>query len=99
MHRFYASCCSVPLYNTVDFLGFVGVFTDFLDERYKEFEGPVRMFPEEALKKNPEPEAEVCVPDFLWKLLRYHLWRKSGPFDYTLPPVYWGSAADPKKTA
>ena len=98
MHRFYAACCNVPLYNTVDFLGFVGVFTDFLDERHKEFAGPVRMFPEEALKARPDPEAEVCVPDFLWKLLRYHLWRKSGPFDYTQDAVYWAASGHTKKS-
>ena len=96
MHRFYASCCSVPLYNTVDFLGFVGVFTDFLDERCKEYAGPVRMFPEEALGTPASPEADVFVPDFLWKLLRYHLWRKCGPFDYKQEPVYW-AAAEAKK--
>ncbi|CAJ1328655.1 unnamed protein product [Effrenium voratum] len=58
MHRYFASCCCVPLYNTVDFLGFVGVFTDFLDERCAAFAGPVRMFPKEALKTRRDPEAE-----------------------------------------
>ena len=97
MHRYYASCCSVPLYNTVDFLGFVGVFTDFLDERCKEYAGPVRMFPEEALSTPPNPEADIVVPDFLWKLLRYQWWRKCGPFDYTQEPVYWATVSDSKK--
>ncbi|CAE7620237.1 unnamed protein product [Symbiodinium natans] len=97
MHRYYASCCSVPLYNTVDFLGFVGVFTDFLDEHCMEYAGPIRMFPEEALGAPPNPEADVSFPDLFWKQLRYLWWRKCGPFDYTQEPVYWASASDTKK--
>lgn len=95
MHRFYASCCHVPLFNTVDFLGFVGVFRDFLDpEAQEQFAGPVRLFPEEAWAPSEEPEKEVCVPDFLWKLLRYAPWSKAGPFNYQLEPVYWGEEKD-----
>lgn len=41
MHRYFAKCCHVPLMNTVEFLGFVGVFTHFLDANHKQFDGPV----------------------------------------------------------
>jgi len=28
----------------------------------------------------------------LWKLLRYHPWRKAGvPFNYQQDPVFWGN--------
>lgn len=94
MHRFYAKCCHVPLMNTVDFLGFVGVFTDFLDANQKSFAGPVAMLTEEALVDPGKREADIFVPDFLWKLVRYAPWTKAGPFDYELEPVYWGGAKD-----
>ena len=90
MGAFIASCCHVPLFNTVDFLGFVGVFTSFLDENHKQFDGPVCMFTEKALEDPKGREKDIFVPDFLWKLVRYYPWRKSGPFDYSLEPVYWG---------
>ena len=94
MHRFYAKCCHVPLMNTVDFLGFVGVFTDFLDENHKKFNGPVCMFDKEALQDPKHREADIFVPDFLWKLIRYLPWRSSGPFNYSQEPVYWGGGKD-----
>jgi len=98
MHRFYASCCYVPLLNTVDFLGFVGVFTDFLDENHKKYAGPVCMFSEEALKDPKDRESNIFVPDFLWKLIRYLPYRNSGPFDYDiLDVVYWGVVDDRMK--
>lgn len=97
MHRFYASCCGSPLFNTVDFLGFVGVFTDFLDENHTKFDGPVCMFPEKALNKPDPPIKDIFAPDFLWKLVRYFPWRNSGPFDYGMEPKYWGS--ETKKTS
>lgn len=90
MHRYYAKCCHAPLMNTVDFLGFVGVFTDFLDANHKGFAGPVAMLTEEALVDPQKREADIFVPDFLYKLVRYMPWRKAGPFDYQLEPVYWG---------
>jgi len=95
MHRFFAGCCSVPLFNTVDFLGFVGVYTDRLvdgDEAAQKFDGPVRMFPEEALSPPIVEEPDVFAPVFLWKLVRYQPWYRSGPFDYDQKPdIYWGS--------
>lgn len=90
MHRFYAGCCHVPLFNTVDFLGFVGVFVDFLDDEHKRFDGPACMFPEQALENPNKREPDINVPSFLWKLVRYLPWAKAGPFDYSLKPVYWG---------
>lgn len=91
MHRYYAGCCHVPIMNTVDFLGFVGVFADFLDdEAVQKWDGPCRMFPEEGFGQPNEPLPDVSAPPFLWKLFRYMPWRKSGPFDYSLPAVYWG---------
>ena len=89
MHRYYAKCCHVPLMNTVDFLGFVGIFVDALDN-VEPFDGPVCMFPEQAVVDPQGREPDIWVPDFLWKLVRYLPWRKAGPFDYDLEPVYWG---------
>ena len=90
MHRYYASCCHVPLFNTVSFLGFVGVFTDFLDSNHDKFAGPVRMYPKEALGQEEPPEPDVFALDLLWKFVRYLPWKNAGPFDYDLEPVYWG---------
>ena len=75
--------------NTVDFLGFVGIFRDFLDDEQRHFAGPVSMFVDEALAPLEKP-VDISVMDFLWKLIRYYPWRKRGPFDYDLEPVYWG---------
>ena len=96
MHRYYAKCCGVPIFQTVDFLGFVGIFTDNLDGDYDKYDGPVAMFPELALKKMEEPIADIFVPHFLYKLVRYHPYRKMGPFDYDQEPTYWGKS-DKKK--
>ena len=93
MFRYYAGCCHVPLYNTISFLGFVGVFEDNLDaiEREK-FYGPVCYCTKEAVKfplENPVPD--MFAPMFLWNLLRYIPWTKAGPFDYTMTPtIFWG---------
>ena len=99
MHRFYASCCSHPLYNTVDFLGFVGVFTDLLDTKaLQKFDGPVYMFENEAYK-DPTKRQDVLhksifVPHFIWKLIRYYPYRNCGSttyLNYNLKDVvYWG---------
>lgn len=32
------------MFNTVSFLGFVGIFADCLDDKYTKFDGPVEMF-------------------------------------------------------
>ena len=92
MHRFYAKCCGSPLFNTVDFLGFVGVFTDFLDAtQLDKFDGPVALFPEHTLHSPiPGGLGDISAPQFLWKLARYAPYRKSGPFDYSKEPKYWG---------
>ena len=93
MYRYYAGCCHVPIMNTIDFLGFVGVFEDNLDAIQREkFYGPVKCFTKEAVKtplENVVPD--LFAPRFLWNLLRYVPWTKAGPFDYTLKPtIYWG---------
>lgn len=92
MHRFYASCCGSPLMNTVSFLGFVGLYTDFLDDNHKQYYGPVCLFPEKALSKPNPPIPDVFVPHFLWKLVRYLPWKNSGPFDYDMEPKFWGES-------
>ena len=69
--------------NTVDFLGFVGIFRDFFYDEQRHFAGPVSMFVEEALAPTEKP-VDISVMDFVWKLIRYYPWRKSGPFDYVL---------------
>ena len=100
MHRFYASCCSHPLYNTVDFLGFVGVFIDILvdTKALQKFDGPVYMFENEAYK-DPTKRQDVLhksifVPHFIWKLIRYYPYRNCGSttyLNYNLKDVvYWG---------
>lgn len=51
MYRFYSGCCCVPMFNTVNYLGFVGIFIDRLifdgNNNHSMFDGPVCMFPEE----------------------------------------------------
>jgi hypothetical protein len=81
----------VPLMNTPDSLGFVGVYEDRLDDKKEEFDGPWGSCEKEATKLpiiNPVPT--IFFPRFLWMLLRFAPWTKSGPFDYSLPPLYWG---------
>ncbi|CAB9507291.1 expressed unknown protein [Seminavis robusta] len=98
MHRYYAGCCHVPLMNTVDFLGFVGVFCDFLDEKaVEQWDGPCRMFQDEGLGQPNPPFPDASPAPFIWKLIRYLPWRKSGPFDYDLTPVYWGDDSNGEK--
>lgn len=97
MHRYYTKCCHTPLYQTVSFLGFVGVFLKNLDANViDKFDGPVAMFPELALKEPPQTLPNAFVPHFLWKLVRYHSSRKMGPFDYDMTPTYWGKENDKK---
>ena len=59
MHRFYSNCCYHPLYNTVDFLGFVGVFLDIMVDKdaVEKYDGPVYMFENEAYK---DPTKRTC---------------------------------------
>jgi len=97
MHRYYAKCCHVPLYNTVDFLGFVGVYRDYLSSIVSKYDGPVRMYVNEALLGTVSTEPDVFAPAFLWKLLRYYPWSKAGPFDYDQQPECWGEEPIPKK--
>ena len=91
MFRYYASCCNTPIMNTVDFFGFVGVFEDNLDVEREKFAGPWCFCTHEASKtplENVVPTLPVRY--FLWNVLRYAPWAKSGPFDYSLKPVFWG---------
>jgi Family of unknown function (DUF6151) len=91
MHRYYTKCCHTPLYQTVNFLGFVGVFLKNLDPALiDQFDGPVAMMPEQATKPPPEVPPDIFAPHFLWKLVRYHSSRNMGPFDYKMEPTYWG---------
>jgi hypothetical protein len=95
MHRYYAKCCCTPLFNTVQQLGFVGVFMDCLtyypDER-QHFAGPILLYTESAtVTKTFPPLPKMNWPDTLWKLLRYMPYSSAGPFDYNQEPVYWGS--------
>ncbi|CAJ1931514.1 unnamed protein product [Cylindrotheca closterium] len=90
MHRYYTGCCSVPLMNTFDFLGFVALYEDHLDEHHKQFHGPSVFCEHEAEKPFDLPIPKASTPRFLWNVLRYMPWRHSGPFDYTLEPLYWG---------
>mmetsp|Transcript_20251 Transcript_20251/g.48250 ORF Transcript_20251/g.48250 Transcript_20251/m.48250 type:complete len:258 (+) Transcript_20251:85-858(+) len=94
MHRYYSKCCYVPIFQTVDFLGFVGIFTDNLEssEEYERYDGPVAMFTELALKPPDSPPPDIFVPGFLWKLIRYLPYRNVGPFDYDQQPTYWGGS-------
>lgn len=94
MFRYYASCCNTPILNTVDFLGYVGVYENNLDKETEKFAGPWCFCPHEAVKTPLEKEALPTVPVryFLWNLLRYMPWTKSGPLDYSLEPVFWGEA-------
>jgi len=90
MHRYYSSCCNVPLINTYDSLGFVGILSEFLDEEQEKFDKVVRVFPEEALGEPENREPDLFFPAFLWKLFRYQFRRRPGPaFDYEQEPVYW----------
>eukprot|EP00934_Nitzschia_sp_Nitz4_P005357 Nitzschia sp. Nitz4//scaffold107_size73032//62309//62971//NITZ4_005771-RA/size73032-processed-gene-0.114-mRNA-1//1//CDS//3329532626//5347//frame0 len=89
MHRYYAKCCFTPIMNTVDFLGFTGVFADNLDEDQKKFQGPVSLFPQKALHEKPK-DPEMFMPGLLWNLVRYHSSRNRGPFNYDMEPTYWG---------
>ncbi|KAG7352615.1 hypothetical protein IV203_008663 [Nitzschia inconspicua] len=96
MHRYYTKCCHTPLFQTVDFLGFVGVFLENLDQAViDQFDGPVAMMPEQASKLPPNMPPDIFVPHLLWKLIRYHSSRNLGPFDYDMNPTFWG---DKKKT-
>jgi hypothetical protein len=97
MHRYYSKCCHAPLYQTVDFLGFVGVHLTVLDDHRSEFDGPVCMFPEKATEQCPHLPPDASIAHFLWKLIRYHFSRKLGPFDYDMEPVYWGKESQAKK--
>jgi hypothetical protein len=93
MHRYYTTCCHTPLYQTVDFLGFVGVLLKNLDSALvDQFDGPVTLFPEQALKQPPDMPSNMFIPHFLWKLVRYHSSRNMGPFDYDTKPTYWGQS-------
>lgn len=94
MFRYYAGCCHVPLMNTIDFLGFVGVFEDNLDSTEREkFYGPFKYCTKEAAKLPLEYNVpDMFAPVFLWNLIRYIPWTKAGPFDYSMAPtIYWGS--------
>jgi len=100
MHRYYAGCCHVPMFNTIDSLGYVGVYRDYImdeDDDKKEqqllldkFAGPVAYKKEQALKTPETSIPDVSILDFLWKLLRYAPYYKCGPFNYNLEPKYWG---------
>lgn len=92
MHRFYAKCCNVPMFNTVSFLGFVGIFRNRLSQEEAQFAGPVAMFPEQALDGQTDHPCEsmINVPDFWWKLIRYIPYASLGPFDYEMEPKIWG---------
>lgn len=99
MYRYYAGCCSVPLFNTVKQLGFVGILMDTLMSSsavvVDQFAGPYKVFENEALEQSsPDPSSIPPIGNppfaFLWRLIRYQPWRSSGPFDYTLTPQYWG---------
>jgi hypothetical protein len=95
MHRYYTKCCHTPLYQTVDFLGFVGVLLKNLDPAVvDQFEGPVALLQDQALKQPPNMPPNTFLPHFLWKLLRYHSSRNMGPFDYSMKPTYWGRCDD-----
>ena len=101
MFRYYAGCCYVPLMNTYDFLGFVGVLEDNLDPREREkFYGPFKYCTKEAVKF----PLEHNVPDmfglvFVWNVLRYIPWTKAGPFDYSMTPtIFWGNDQSKKQT-
>ena len=60
MFRYYAGCCHVPLMNTIDFLGYVGVFEDNLDATEREkYYGPFCFCTKEAVKF----PLEDVVPD------------------------------------
>lgn len=98
MYRYYAECCNVPLMNTVDILGFVGVYDDNLDENVEQFFGPFDYCTHEASKlpiESPNPKNSILR--FLWNLLRYASASKAGPFDYSLTPFYWGDNKDEKE--
>jgi Family of unknown function (DUF6151) len=97
MHRYYAGCCHVPLMNTVSFLGFVGVLTDFLDGNHERYDGPCRVHQQEAWGQPDPPLPDAFIPAFIWKVIRYLPWRHAGPFDYQLTPVYWGEGNDKTK--
>lgn len=108
MHRFYAGCCHMPLMNTIDFLGFVGVMVDALDaDTVSKYYGtPVVSHPECALpttttstmtEEEEKEQPMASTPRFLWNLLRYHPWRSAGSdfLKYDLEPVvYWGKDDD-----
>jgi len=97
MHRYYATCCHAPLMNTFDFLAFVGVYEDHLDENHKKFHGPVVLFEDEAEKPFDLPIPKLNFPRFLWGLIRYMPWRHSGPFNYDMEPFYWGVEENKQK--
>jgi hypothetical protein len=92
MFRFYSNCCNVPLFNTIDYLGFVGVLAVNLDENVKELGDFVPICEKEALKPpSVKLNSFSFVPKFMSKLLEYQMYSKDGPFNYTLTPQYWGS--------
>ena len=78
------------MFNTVSFLGFVGVFRNRLSEEQEGFDGPVAMFPERTLDGQHPKDPMINVGDFWWKLIRYIPYYASGPFDYGMEPKIWG---------
>lgn len=105
MFRYYSSCCNMPLMNTWDVLGFVGVIEENLDSNKEKFVGPFRCYDDDI--KNSENEKETTsqqqvpglpVVRLVWNLIRYLPWRNHGPFDYTAEPtVFWGENSDKQK--
>ena len=94
MYRYYADCCHVPIMNTVDFLGFVGVYEDHLDENHKKFHGPVTWCEHEAEMPYDSSLPKINMLRFLWGIVRYMPWKHSGPFDYDMEPLFWGGKED-----
>ena len=101
MFRYYASCCNVPIMNTWDILGFVGIIEDNIDDDTRLLDkkftiGPYSYATDEAINKpidNVKPG--LPVHRILWNLIRYLPWRHAGPFDFTAEPtMYWGSNID-----
>jgi hypothetical protein len=90
MFRYYAGCCNVPLWNTGDSIGFVGVYDNILSERKEEFDGPYGFGEDEPGKLTiTDPVPILTGAKFMEHLGRYGPHVESGPFDYSLPPVYW----------
>jgi hypothetical protein len=92
MFRYYAGCCNVPLMNTADSIGFVGVYDDILDEKKTdEFDGPLGRVEHEATKLPIiDPIPTMSDARFMEIVKQHAPWTKSGPFDYSLTPIYWG---------